>query len=85
MNIVEGDTLLAVEGLGKPCKFLRFKCEEGVLSSWWSNSGSYPDGLRWIPNQKILVSGFSTFAATTDPNYEIKYEIKVNDSVIETR
>ena len=84
MAVVEDDNLFAVEGLGKPCTFRRFKCDES-LSTWWSNGGTYPDGLRFIPNQAIKLSGFSTFAATTESCYEMKYEIKINDTVHETR
>ena len=83
MNIVEGDTLLAVEGLGKPFKFIRFKCDD-TLSKWWSNCGRYPDALKWVPNQSIKVSGFSTFACSepTNTSYDIQYEIRVNDNII---
>ena len=82
MGAAEGDNLLAVESLGKPSVFKRFKCDDS-LSKWWSNCGRYPDALKWIPNQPIRVSGFSTFAAseTTDSSYEMKYDVRVDGDV----
>ena len=83
LNVIDGDTLLAIEGLGKPYKFLRFKCDDS-LSKWWSNCGRYPDALKWVPNKNIKVSGFSVFAAseTTNTCYDMQYEVRVNDQII---
>jgi hypothetical protein len=69
---LEGDTIFAVESLGKPFMFKRFKCDES-LSKWWSNCGRYPDGLKWIPNRNIILCGFSAFACseTTEASYEM--------------
>jgi len=52
-DLTEGDCIFASEGLGKPYKFNRFK---SVYTSYgWSNSGNYPDGIAFIPNQPIKV------------------------------
>ena len=52
-SIKEGSTFYASEGFGKPFKFNRFK--KVYTSYGWSNSGSYPDGIAFVPNQNIKV------------------------------
>ena len=39
-------TILALEGLGPMSTYRRFKIDSS-LGSWWGNSGSSADGLRW--------------------------------------
>lgn len=52
-DIKEGDSIYASMGFGKPYVFKRFP---RVYTSYgWSNSGNYPDGIAFIPNQSIKV------------------------------
>lgn len=53
LEINDGDYIYAPEGLGKPSVYKRFK---SVYTQYgWSNSGSYPDGIAFIPTQNIKV------------------------------
>lgn len=52
-NIIEGDTIYASMGFGKPYTFKRFP---RVYTNYgWSNSGSYPDGIAFLPQQNIKI------------------------------
>ena len=80
-NIQNGDTIYASEGFGKPFKFNRFPI---VYTSYgWSNCGNNPDGIMFIPNQNIKVCGFSTFAARSKDNYEMRYRVRIDGSDVE--
>jgi hypothetical protein len=74
-------TLMAFESLGKPKRWMRFPkvYEYGT----WSNSGSCTDGIIYIPNKAIQVSGFVAYAAKDDPDFELKYKLSINDVVKE--
>lgn len=75
------DIIFAAEGLGKPYKFNRFK---SVYTSYgWSNSGNYPDGIAFIPQQNIKVCGFSTFAARSKDQYEMRYRVRIDGNDVE--
>ena len=74
-------TIVAVEGLGPMSTYRRFKVDN-TLGSWWGNSGSSPDGLRWKCKQSMKVAGFAAFASQSGETYEIKWEVKVNDSLM---
>lgn len=52
-GIKAGCTFYASEGFGKPFTFNRFP--KVYTNYGWSNSGSYPDGIAFIPNQNIKV------------------------------
>lgn len=76
----EGITVFACEGLGKPSKWKRFSTHyEG---STWSNSGSYSDGLVFVPKQAISLAGFSTWAAKDEPSYFMKFKVEIDGRVV---
>ncbi|CAI2373399.1 unnamed protein product [Moneuplotes crassus] len=80
-GIKNGDTIYASEGFGKPYKFSRFP---RVYTSYgWSNSGNYADAITFVPTQNVKVCGFSCYAAKQKPSYEMKYKIKINETVVE--
>ncbi|CAI2373546.1 unnamed protein product [Moneuplotes crassus] len=80
-NVTEGSTILASEGLGKPSVFKRFP--DSNPNSSWSNSGRYCDGLAFIPNQNIRLSGFTTFASSNDSQYEMRYTVDIGGTIVE--
>lgn len=74
-----GINLFAVESLGKPSKWKRFSTHyEG---SEWSCSGS-SDGIVFVPQKDILMSGFASWAPKTDPKYLLKYKVEVDNKVV---
>lgn len=80
-NIINGSYIFATAGLGKPSKFNRFK---SVYTSYgWSNSGNYPDGIAFLPQQHIKVCGFSTFAARSKDSYQMKYRVRIDGTDVE--
>ncbi|CAI2373142.1 unnamed protein product [Moneuplotes crassus] len=81
-HIYDGATILATEGTSTPSKFCRFPPINEMRSNW-SNSGRGADAIIFIPNQNIRLCGFSTFAATTDHQYEMKYIVKINGIIVE--
>jgi len=39
--------------------------------------------LIFVPSQKVRICGFSTFAASQDDKYDMKYRVKINDQIVE--
>ncbi|CAI2366575.1 unnamed protein product [Moneuplotes crassus] len=81
-GIYDGSTILASEGVGKSHKFSRFPPINEMRSNW-SNSGRSCDAVIFVPNQNIRVCGFSTYAATTDSQYEMKYSVTIDGTIVE--
>lgn len=52
-NIIQGDTIYASMGFGKPYTFKRFP--KVYTNYGWSNSGSYPDGIAFLPQQSVKI------------------------------
>lgn len=72
--------LVAFESLGKPKRWNRFP---RIDSSSWSNSGSCSDGIVYIPSKNVTIAGFVSYGARDDPEYELKYELKINGVLVE--
>ncbi|CAI2373630.1 unnamed protein product [Moneuplotes crassus] len=80
-GITRGSIIFGSECYGKPFKFSRF--QEIYPNSYWSNSGRSSDGVCFVPSKNIILCGFSTCAARDHSQYEMKYQVKVNDTEVE--
>lgn len=78
--LIEGDQIVAVQGLGKPKQWKRF--EKPYEHSTWSCNGRYADALTFKPQKNIIFAGFSSWAAKDDTSYDLKYQIEVDDSEV---
>lgn len=68
---------MAFESMGKPRKWCRFP--RAYEYGTWSNSGSCTDSICFIPSKNVTIAGFQTYAAKDEPEYEMKYRLKIND------
>ena len=64
-NIKDGMEFVAMAGLSKPSIFRRFGMPSEYKS--WGHNGRYLDAITFIPNQNVIVSGFSLYAAHDYP------------------
>ncbi|CAI2372796.1 unnamed protein product [Moneuplotes crassus] len=80
-GIHRGDTLLASEGLGKPCKFSRFS--EEFYKSEWDMNLNYHDAIIFIPQKDIKFCGFTSFAASDTTEYPFRYQINIDGVIVE--
>ena len=52
-DVKDGEFIYASQGFGKPFTWKRFP---RVYTSYgWSNSGSYPDGITYVPTQNVKI------------------------------
>ena len=75
------DYILAIQSFVKPSVFKRFRSIE-TSQDWYSN-GNYSDEIIFIPNKNIIICGFSWYAAKYTDKYEMRYIIKIDDTIVE--
>ena len=80
-NVKDEMELVAMVGLSKPSIFRRFG--NPSESRGWGHHGRYVDAIIFIPNQNVIVSGFSLYAALDYPSFEWTYKIYINDNLVQ--
>lgn len=80
-NVSDNTCLVATSGFSKPFIFKRFQ----KMYEWpyWGCSGYSPEAIAFIPNQEIILQGFTLYVSDNSAGFECYYKIYIDDDVVE--